>query len=105
MQSARRFIGDTFRYLQLADIADDLVQLIRCNRYNSRHISKRPMMRLDSGLNRGTDRIIRVVARLVDGMHQWRSGCGPGTTRSVADHAIRFKELFTFPRRGGKLYR
>ena len=52
-----------------------------------RHIAERPMMRRHTVLHRRPDRMIRVVARFIQLMHQRRAEDSPDCARTVAGNA------------------
>ena len=63
---------------------------------NRRHIAERPMMRLNAVLHRKPDRMIRVVARFIQLMHQRRAQGSPDCASAVAGCASHPKQRLAF---------
>jgi len=81
--------------LEPPDILHDLIDVLRGDAFDFRHVAKFPMVRLDSVGRSPLEGGIAMMVRLVDLMHQRRSVVGSCRLASVAGSAVGVEFRFT----------
>ena len=88
--------------LDLPDVADDLIHLLRRDSGDGRHVAKDPVVLRNTIADRVAKAEVRVVTGMIDSVDQSRPLTAAGSVHSVTDRAVGVEQLFTLKRRVGQ---
>ena len=91
-----RLVGDAVGFLQLADVTDDLGNVLARNLRLRRHVAVEPMMLPDAGSGGQVEGFVRMMPRIVDVMDERRTQFRARRVLAVTGLAIHLEERCAF---------